>query len=364
MICRAVQEGDYARFAAGLRRVAIDERTPVNGTLELTARCNLSCNHCYIVSKESTGDEGSYELSRREWEVIFGKLAKAGCLWLGLTGGEPMAHGDFLALYENARRTGFLITVMTNGTLISDDVASLFSQLPPLAVEVTMYGATESAYRRVTGSAQAYGAALAGVERLVNRRVHTVLKMTVTRQNIEQFPAIKAIAREFDVPFRFDGLLNSALDGTRDAIAYRLGADELVSLEAIDPRVKRAWIERQDHVARYESGLVYDCGAGRNTFHVDWRGGLTPCIMVREPRFDILNGSFDSAWESEIATLAQKTMNAHAKCSNCSLIGFCDTCAGWGMMEAGDPEAPTEYLCRVARERSLKFAAEPWQETL
>jgi sulfatase maturation enzyme AslB (radical SAM superfamily) len=84
--------------------------------------------------------------------------------------------------------------------------------------------------------------------------------------------------------------------------------------------------------------------------------------MVREPRFDILNGSFDSAWEGEIATLVQKTMNIHAKCSNCSLIGFCDTCAGWGMMEAGDPEAPTEYLCRVARERSLRFGAEQRQE--
>ena len=202
------------------------------------------------------------------------------------------------------------------------------------------------------------------MERLLSHGVRTILKMTVTRQNIEQLPAIKAIAKEFGVPFRFDGLLNSALDGTRDALDYRLGADELVDLETTDPRVKRAWIERQDHVARYESGLVYDCGAGRNTFHVDWRGGLTPCIMVREPRFDILNGSFDSAWESEIATLAQKTMNAHAKCSNCSLIGFCDTCAGWGMMAAGDPEAPTEYLCRVARERSLKFTAEPWQETL
>ncbi len=363
MICRAGKEGDYARFADGLRRVAIDERTPVNGTLELTARCNLSCNHCYIVSRERAGDEERGELSRQEWEVIFGKLAEAGCLWLGLTGGEPMLRGDFLELYEKARKSGFLITVMTNGTLISNEVASLFSSLPPLAVEVTLYGATESAYQRVTGSAQACSAALEGVKRLLSHNIPTVLKMTVTRQNIEQVPAIRAIAKELDVPFRFDGLLSSALNGTRDALACRLGADELVSLEAIDPQVKRAWLKRQDHVTRYESGLLYDCGAGRNTFHVDWRGGLTPCIMVREPRFDILNGTFDAAWESEIATLAHKTMNTHSKCSNCSLIGFCDTCAGWGMMEAGDPEAPTEYLCEVARERSLRFGAELRQET-
>jgi len=46
-----------------------------------------------------------------------------------LTGGEPLLRKDFGELYSHAKKNGMLVTVFSNGTLITDDIVSLFADL-------------------------------------------------------------------------------------------------------------------------------------------------------------------------------------------------------------------------------------------
>jgi len=54
---------------------------------------------------------------------ILDEVADAGCLWLLITGGEPLLRPDFRDIYMYAKRKGFLITLFTNGTLLDADIA-------------------------------------------------------------------------------------------------------------------------------------------------------------------------------------------------------------------------------------------------
>jgi len=120
--CAGIPELSYSEFGELISKKTAGRRVPLKGSLELTLQCNLRCKHCYLDGVHD-GIPGEQELSTEEWYDILDQLADAGTLWLLMTGGEPFARSDFLDIYTYAKKRGFLITIFTNGTLITPEIA-------------------------------------------------------------------------------------------------------------------------------------------------------------------------------------------------------------------------------------------------
>src|SRR6185503_14498755 len=129
-------------FAAGM---------PLSGTIEVTRRCPLTCLHCYNNLPMTDTASRARELTCQEHCRLLDELADAGCLWLLYTGGEIFARHDFFEIYQYAKKKGFLITLFTNGTLITERVADMLVQWRPFSIEITLYGYTRQTYERLTG---------------------------------------------------------------------------------------------------------------------------------------------------------------------------------------------------------------------
>ena len=109
-----------------------EQRIPLSGSIDLTHRCNLRCIHCYLGNKEVINGKREEELSTTQWISIIDQITDAGCLYLLITGGEPLLRKDFGAIYRHAKTKGLMVTVFTNGTLITDDLLDLFSKIGEL----------------------------------------------------------------------------------------------------------------------------------------------------------------------------------------------------------------------------------------
>jgi MoaA/NifB/PqqE/SkfB family radical SAM enzyme len=164
-----MKEVKYKDFSNRIHRKAVtgDKRVPVNATFELTYRCNNSCVHCYCNLPAGDKRAKASELSLEEIEKIFDELKEMGCLWLLITGGEPLLRDGFSQVYLAAKRRGFIVTVFTNGILVDDEVTELFRQFPPFFIEITMYGATRETYEKVTRIQGSYDLYRRGLERLL-----------------------------------------------------------------------------------------------------------------------------------------------------------------------------------------------------
>src|SRR6185503_239215 len=104
------------------------------------------------------------ELTLDEHRRILDQMAAAGCLWLLYTGGEILARRDFLDIYTHAKRNGFLITLFTNGTMITEKVADYLAEWRPFSVEITVYGRTRATYERLTGVPGSYDKCMRGID--------------------------------------------------------------------------------------------------------------------------------------------------------------------------------------------------------
>ncbi len=113
---------------------------------EITSACNLSCSHCF----RTTGDED--ELTSREAERLIDTFPDLGVTKVAFTGGEPLMRSDLLDLIEHVRSHGMLVKLLTNGTLVTTEIAAALGSLAPLEVNVSLDGATAATRDRRRGA--------------------------------------------------------------------------------------------------------------------------------------------------------------------------------------------------------------------
>src|SRR3990172_897076 len=195
-------------------------RSPLQGTLEITPRCNNRCVHCYVTHCPVEPDKK--ELSYQEYRHLLDVLAEAGCIWLIITGGEPMVRKDFLDIYTYAKEKGFIIVLFTNGTLITPEIADHLGRWRPKTVEITMYGATRETYERVTGVPGSFERCVRGIELLAERRIPLALKAMALTINRHEINDIKKYAQKLGAEFRYDPVVWPRLDGVKEPQRVRL----------------------------------------------------------------------------------------------------------------------------------------------
>ena len=350
-----MQTLDYASWTMRLKRQVGDRRVPLGGTLELTHRCNNRCRHCF--NNLGAGDSAARgrELSTREVARILDEAAALGCVWVLLTGGEILLRPDFTEIYDHARGLGLLVTLFTNGTLITPELADHLARHRPFSVEVTLYGATRDTCERVTGNPGSYDACLRGIHLLRERGLPLKLKATLSTLNRHEIAAMKRLAEEeLGLPFRFDALLNARCDGRPGPLGLRLTAEAVVALDLDDPARAEALREFAASTRPTGTGAaLYPCGGAAHSFAVDPYGRLRACAISPGEGFDLRVASFREGWEHFLARLRTLRLDADGTCRSCALRALCGMCPANGELECGDARRPVDFLCRVAHLRAL-----------
>jgi radical SAM protein with 4Fe4S-binding SPASM domain len=329
------------------------KRYPLGGMFELTERCNLNCVHCYINQPANNRSAKTRELATNQIKRLLDQVVNSGCLFLVLTGGEVFLRPDFPEIYSYARQRGMIVTLFTNGTLITPRIADLLAEMHPHVVEITLYGASKQTYERVTQVPGSYGRFRRGVELLLERDIRLSLKSVLLTVNRHELQEMKTFAEQLGVQFRYDGLLWPRLDGDPTPFEYRLSTQELIDLDRDDPERQHQW-EKQSRL--FEGQLVrnenvYSCGAGLRSFHIDSNGRMSICAMARCPSFDLLQMSFQQGWEL-LGKLRQKKRQLDTPCRTCTAGALCNQCPGWSQVVHGDDETPVEYVCELGKMRS------------
>lgn len=339
--------GGTEEFLRSLNRRIVAERVPVSGSIELTHRCNLGCRHCFLRGGTRDG-----ELSAAEWKSLLDQAADAGCMNLLISGGEPFLRPDFAAIYRHCRERGLLTTVFTNGTLVTDEICSLFRDLKPQLVEVSVYGATEETMEAVTGVRGALARCRRGIERLLDAGVPVALKTMLLEANREEWQAIRSMAEAYGVDYRTDGAVFACSDGDRGPLDCRVSPAEAVGEEFSDPVRLQRWREYFDRMKVLpEAEGLFTCAAGRTHFHIDPVGSLLPCLMAREPSYNLRQGAFLDGWNGVIAALGEMEADESYPCNGCEERSLCGLCPFFFERENGSPAVPASYLCELGRER-------------
>jgi radical SAM protein with 4Fe4S-binding SPASM domain len=353
-----VETLDYSSWSFGVKQRIGGRRVPLAGTIELTRRCNNRCGHCYNNLPASDRQGLAEELRTDELIHILDETAAAGCVWLLLTGGEIFLRPDFREIYTHAKQNGLLVTLFTNGTLITPEMADFLANQRPFSIEITLYGATRGTYERVTGNPGSFKQCLRGIGHLRDRGLPLNLKATVSTLNCHEIQAMKRyVENDLGMPFRFDAQLNARCDRSPGPLNVRLSPEEVVQLDLADPERAEALRDfarrRHGHGAGDKKGaFLYPCGGGAHSFAIDPYGRLRACAISPAEGFDLRSGSFQEGWGRFLARLRERKIDRDTKCLMCTLQELCGMCPANGELECEDPQQPVDFLCRVTHLRA------------
>lgn len=346
---------DYGPLVRELHKRAAEKHQPASGTFELTSRCNLSCQMCYV--RHTAGDTGqrARELPAKAWIALAQEAVANGMVFLLITGGEVFLRPDFFEIYEPLTQLGLILTLFTNGTLITDSVAERLAQAPPNCTEITLYGATAETYEAVTGVPGSYMRCCAGIEAIIKRNVPLGLKTTITQRNVGEWDAMRQMAHNWGVPFSGSWLLSRRPDGaTSEVVKCRLSAHECVELEATDQASASDWTEVALRESTTLNNVNFYCQAGKAAFVINPAGEMNVCLEMPHPAARPLDIGFAKAWKQAQAFVDAAPPLAPT-CAACEARVYCSRCPAWSLMETGTLTAPIPYLCEIALARKSRY---------
>lgn len=335
--------------------------------LEITARCNHRCRHCYINLPAGDHEAQFTELTLPEISAIADQAVALGAMWVLISGGEPLLREDFLEIYLTLKRKGLLVSVFTNATLLREEHLELFKKYPPRDIEITVYGASPETYERVTRRPGSFAAFMNGLNRLLESGVKVRLKAMAIRSNFHEVPAIAAFCRTHTKDyFRFDPQLHLRFD--RDEVrndeirTERLTPEEIVALEGADEARFSALRKGCDKLINEDFTHIgcdhlFHCGAGNGSFNVSYDGKFRLCssLWAPETMYDLRRGTLREAWEQLVPKVRDRRSQRREfleRCRRCSIVNLCLWCPAHSYLETGELDTPIDYFCQVARARA------------
>ncbi|MBZ5506072.1 MAG: PqqD family peptide modification chaperone [Acidobacteriia bacterium] len=343
----AISDGHFSETV--LRRDAQQAWVPIEGSLELTFRCNLRCQHCYCIWCQWQRSE------RSTTEILdtLDQIRESGCLWLLLTGGEPLLRPDFNQIYSYARQKGFLVSVFTNGLLLNESICEVLATYPPMLLELSVYGMSNGTYNKITGHKSGFSRFQHVCDLLERYDINYALKSMVQRDNWSELPQMRQFAYDHGKKFRFDADVHARLDGQDVGPDVRLSPIDIVNIEldGNPHEIVRVWSESAKDRHRAYDQRLFCCQAGRTSFNIDPFGYVSMCGRVRNPEFSLTENTFAAIWQALNQMNARPVPNDFS-CRSCPSIEFCRTCPAAYWLPASLREVE---FCATARQRATAF---------
>jgi radical SAM protein with 4Fe4S-binding SPASM domain len=336
----------FARAAGGC--------IPLTVHLELTARCNARCVHCF---QGPAHIRSPRELSAEEWCAAVDQARALGALFVTLSGGEAMLSPHFWTVAEHVCRAGMAFRVYTNGIALTRDAARRLAELRPFSVEVTVFSLSAARHDAVTGVPGSLSRALRGLFRLRRAGVSLGLKCPLLAPNAGDHASVRRLAERLGASLVFDPHIAPAGDGGCGPTRCRGEDQALVSFFA-DP-----------HTLSYDppraTPLPADrppCGMARSFVAISSEGDVLPCPLLRRPAGNLREAALTAVWRSPLMEqLRARHFGSLTVCAACPRSGYCGRCSAVALLEDGELDGPSRRACHVAelRERAWGVAAPP-----
>lgn len=174
--------------------------SPMFVAWDITYRCNLNCFFCD--RQTIYRDKLSKELSLSEAKLVVDRLAEADVMTIGITGGEALLRNDLENIIEYAVDRGLVVTLSTNGTLMTKARAKKIANLVQ-SVSISLDGLSAT-HDEVRGKNGAYAGAIQGLKLLVETQsrscavgVNFVLNKLNFQELLEVFETVRKLGADF-----------------------------------------------------------------------------------------------------------------------------------------------------------------------
>jgi radical SAM protein with 4Fe4S-binding SPASM domain len=328
---------------------ALKLNVPLSVQLDLTYRCNERCVHCYL----DHDDHG--EMTTAEIKHLLKEMAEAGVFILTLSGGEIFLRKDFFELLEYARRTlMFCVKLKTNAMLIREREAARIRDLGVESVQISIYSHRPEVHDAITLVPGSLKRSLDAVRFLKSQGLRVVIANVLMTQNMQDYPAVRALAAELGVDCTLDPTITPMMDGDRSVLS--LGVDQTALRQVFRDASLVGDVEEFCAISTNPDEDALEnlpCSAGHTSCYVSPYGDVFPCVQFPLPTGNVRKQRFIDIWRhsdamNDVRSIRVKDLTT---CTSCSHVSSCSRCPGLAFLE-GNMRGPSSQDCERSYART------------
>ncbi|MCX5883835.1 MAG: thio(seleno)oxazole modification radical SAM maturase SbtM [Deltaproteobacteria bacterium] len=352
---RAVEKGILVAPASSIQRdFPIIESPACNGRQYLTSpaftlqwhvtqACDLHCRHCYDRSNRSVLilDEALRILDDLDG-FCTRKHVKG---QISFTGGNPLLHPDFSAIYQAAANLGFTLAILGNPAP-RERLEALISIQRPSFFQVSLEGLPE--YNDFIRGRGHFERVMNFLDLLRDLDIYSMVMLTLTRDNLGQVIPLGERLRGRADAFYFNRLARVGegasleLPAKEDYVTFLenyLAASKENPVLGLKDNLINVLLHHKG-VALFGGCTGFGCGAAFNFLSLLPDGEVHACRKFPSAIGSVLSQSMEEIYDSDIA---RQYRSGCAECLPCSLrpvCGGCLACAhshGLNIFEQKDP---------------------------
>ncbi len=339
-----------------------EKKIPLWTHIDLTYKCNTDCIHCYCQHLDSSfgGAYDKKDLTTQEVIHLLDQLADAGALNLTLSGGELFVRKDFFEIaFYASREKHFALTLYSNGTLINERMADRLAELAPVAIEISLLGATAEVHDAIVQRPGSFDRVVRAVGLLRSRGISVVLKTSIMQPNFHQADEMARLAQTLGSrTYRSTIEITPRNDGNTGVMQYQLTDAQMLDYLARD--FPSPW-PYTEPVPLEEARQKTTCGTGTVACYISPYGDVYPCIQLLISMGNIRDRAFKEIWEAP-SDLRRKLEQIQSygdlpDCKTCEYVQLCNRCHGLAYLETGDLTACYKLALRMAKAKTQVNAA-------
>jgi len=321
--------------------------------IELTSRCNERCVHCYIPHENKLVD-----IDDDLFYNVLEQCKEMGLLDLTFSGGEPMLHPHFIDYLRKAKEYDFSINVLTNLTLLNDDIIKEMRANRLSSVQVSLYSMKPDVHDAITMQKGSFYKTHDAILKLIENDIPLQISCPAMKQNKNDFIDVLKWANKHNVRAKTDYIMMARYDGTIDNLDNRLSIDEVgtvinqimeydadyeLSVENADFDVMQKRCDSEDIV----------CGICVSSICMIANGNVYPCSGWQNRILGSLKTqTLKDIWKNskEVIFLRNIRKKDFPECQKCEDRLFCSMCMVRNANEnaEGDPFKINMHFCKVS----------------
>ncbi len=327
---------------------------------ETTYRCNERCVHCYL-----PGQTHLPELTLPQIDDLLAEFASLGGFSILLTGGETLVRRDFKDILALVKKHRLMPSIVSNLTLLQDDVIEAIADAHPKSVGCSIYSARPELHDAVTCLPGSFEKSVRALRILREHGVPVILKTPLLKATAPHWREIPELAAKLGGEYQLDLSITAKNDGGLSPLAQRV-EDPVLLREIFSSEFYHLYVrdEPMAQLAAKPSPDASLCGAGAAGLSIGPDGTIRPCIGLNLPMGRFPKDSLTKIWREspffqEFGSIRLKDITP---CRDCADLMYCSRCPGAWHAEHGDFRRPAAYTCTLAgawaetqRARALTF---------
>lgn len=377
---------------------------------DITGNCNLRCKHCLTGNKYNGNNKVSAknELTNEQRFVVVDKLKSGNVRLINLLGGEPLILGeDLFSLSRYCNDNGISMTINTNGTLLTEEVARKLFDSGCLGLTVSIDGPSPALHDAVRGKGN-FDRTISNLRRLAEMdffgyKVSLTINTVLNKHNMHRIDEMLDLCLSLKankwilLPLVITGFASDNKNELTLHMEDRISVGERMAsvLKQNSKNYKGMEVDLQfsypplRKLVKHRTGFAFPqtqhcCMAGTTLGFIDPYGALFPCDRIAGGFFGVeINGlpakpmsllehDFEDIWNQPFCnelfkhTSSNRAFKNYDPCNRCEYLryGLCIPCPLYGVWYEkivydfclkAENELGSSALCLDEDEKKSKF---------